>query len=77
MGKKCSEDEFLFDEKFAVSLIDDKLYITYRIDDRQYFCIFYLETRRFVTGLGFGKNDKSVLPEWWKKTAFHWKEIGK
>lgn len=75
LAKVHAREEYLFDEKFSISLIDNQLHLAYRIDDRLYFYLFLLEKKEFIKGSGFGLNEKSISPNWFKHPGWKWKEM--
>ncbi len=76
MGKVVENSNryhFLFNEKIFVSLSEQQFLLTYRIDDKYGFLVFFFDTKEFEEWYGFGINRKLPDPDWWKKEI--WKEI--
>ncbi len=68
---------FIFDEKSLIYLYENRMNIAYRIDDNYFFLKFSCDTRKFEEGRGFGKEDRTSHPNWWKDSSYQWKEMSK
>ncbi len=77
LGKISNKENetFIFDDKthFYISRSIEKVFFTYLVDDYNYFLTFLYRTKKFEEYIGFGANDKSTNPNWWKKEI--WEEI--
>ncbi len=81
MGKVGKKDgdfkffRFLLDEKVLLSSYNNYIDLCYRIDDWHFFLSFSTETKKFEEMRGFGRDDKTSVPDWWKDPIWHWKEM--
>ncbi len=75
VNENSNRYHFLFNEKIFVSLSEQHFLLTYRIDDKYCFLVFFFKTKEFEEWFGFGSNRKNFLPKWFKGPVWNWTEI--
>ncbi len=71
---KAGSCRFIFNDKIFVYFINNDLYLTYKIDDLNFFLSFSFKMKKFSKSYGFGEDRKGSV--WWKNSSFVWGEIG-
>ncbi len=68
---------FLLSDRMFLYLSFDTFYMYHRIHVKYPFLLFYLETKKFEEGMGFGESEKEDNPNWFKSPNWKWKEMSK
>ncbi len=74
-GLRTIESSFLFDDKIFISIYNNAIRITYRVDCCFLFLMFSIDAKEFGELSGFGSNSKTANPNWWKSSNWKWEEI--
>ncbi len=72
--KEKRSDAFLFNGKYCIRSLRDRIWIRYRWDDDSFFLSFSSKRKVFRESLGFGFS-KKMRYIWWKISVCNWLDL--